>query len=94
MNTKLKDLETMVHEPTSSSLAQRMAQKLDILDAEFKKHHYALIDAIDETEADVLDKEKDVLDRHNDDMIDLAIKIEQIITICLLILVQKWSGSP
>ncbi len=42
LNTKLKDLETMVHEPT------RMAQKLDILDAEFKKHQYALIDAIDE----------------------------------------------
>ncbi len=74
LNTKLKDLETMVHEPTSSSLAQRMAQRLD---AEFKKHHYALIDAIDETEAEVLD-------RHDDDMINLAMKIEQIITICNL----------
>ena len=84
LNTKLKDLETMVHEPTSSSLAQRMGQKLDILDAEFKKHHYALIDAIDETEAEVLDKEQDVLDRHDDDMTNLAMKIEQIIAICNL----------
>ncbi len=63
---------------------QRMGQKLDILDAEFKKHHYALIDAIDETEAEVLDKEQDVLDRHDDDMTNLAMKIEQIIAICNL----------
>ncbi len=52
----------MVYEPTSSSLAQRMGQRLDILDAEFKKQ---LIDAIDETEAEVLDKEQDVLQRRN-----------------------------
>ncbi len=38
-------------------------QRLDILDAEFKKQ---LIDAIDETEAEVLDKEQDVLDRWHD----------------------------
>ena len=62
LNTRLKDLKSSIHEPTTSSLAQRMSQMLDTLDADFKKHHYAIIDRIDEADEETLGREQDALD--------------------------------
>ncbi len=37
--TRLNDLETKTRETTTLSLAHRMSQKIDALDAEFRDHH-------------------------------------------------------
>ena len=61
-NTRMKDLEGKVHEPATLNLAHRMSQKLDFLDADFKMHHYALIDVVGENDEAILAKEQETLD--------------------------------
>ncbi len=74
VNTKLKDLEAMVDEPTTSckpcpAHGSKARQHLD------PETLFTLID--DETEANILNKEQDVLDKHDDDMTNLAMRIKQ-----------------
>ena len=76
----LKDLESKVDQPATPDLTQRMKKKLDTLDSEFKTHHYALIDLIDDEET--LQKEQDVLDEHDDDVTVHAVRIQQLLTNC------------
>lgn len=84
LNTRLNDLESKIHEPTTSSPAQRMLQTLDTLNADFKKHHYAVIDRIDEADVKTLGSEQDALDQHDDGVSILAMQIEQVIGACSL----------
>ena len=67
----LKELESKVEEPTTHDHAQRLATKLETLDAEFKTHHFSLIDLIDDDET--LEKEQETLDQHDDDVTTLAV---------------------
>ena len=64
LGNRLKDLEGEHPEPKTLELAQRMSQKLSDLDSEFRTHHYALVDFIDDEEA--LAKEQETLDVHDD----------------------------
>ena len=57
-----------------------MSQKLESLDSNFKLHHYALIDLIDDTESML--KEQDILDGHDDEMATLSTRIKQLIAVC------------
>ena len=82
LNTRLKDLESKIHESSTLSLAHRMSQKLESLDGDFKTHHYALIDEIDDAEEETLAKEQDTLDQHDDDIATLAVRIEQLVATC------------
>ena len=59
-----------------------MSQILDTLDVDFKKHHYAVIDRIDEADVETLGREQDALDQHDDGISNLAMRIEQVIAIC------------
>ena len=59
-----------------------MSQKLDALDSEFRTHHYALIDAVPEEDEETLSKEQETLDRHDDDVAELAITVERLIATC------------
>ena len=77
LSTRLRELESKIHEPSTPSHAHRMSQKLESLDADFKLHHYALIDALDD-EA-VLAREQETLDQHDDDIAELAVRVEQLI---------------
>ena len=80
LSSRLKDLESKVEQPTTLDHAQRMSKKLDTLDSEFKVHHYALIDLIDDDES--LGKEQAALDEHDDDVAALAARINLLITAC------------
>ena len=79
LGTRLKELEDKVEEPTTHDLAKRLAAKLETLDAEFKAHHFSLIDLIDDE--GTLGKEQETLDQHDDDVTSLAVRIQQVITI-------------
>ena len=56
-----------------------MSQKLESLD-DFKLHHYALIDLIDDTESML--KEQDILNGHDDKMAKLSTRIKWLIVVC------------
>lgn len=54
-----------------------MSQKLESLDTDFKLHHYAVVDALDDE--GTLAKEQETLDQHDNDIAWLAVRIEQLI---------------
>ena len=76
MRTRLRELEAQKRDPSNSDRAQRLMQKLESLDVEFKQHHYALIDLLDSTED--LEKEQDVLDGHDDEVSNLMIALKRL----------------
>ena len=79
LNSRLKELESKVEEPVTHDHTQRLYTKLDTLDAEFKTHHFALIDLIDDDET--MGKEQEALDQHDDDVAALAVSLQKLITV-------------
>ena len=56
-----------------------MSQKLSDLDSEFRTHHHAFVDLIDDEET--LAKEQEVLDTHDDLVSELSVRVKQVITV-------------
>ena len=77
LGSYVKELESKVKDPTTHDLAQRLATKLETLDAEFKTHHFSLIDLFDDDET--LRKEQETLDQHDDDVTAVAVCIQQVL---------------
>ena len=82
LGSKIKELERNIEEPTTHDLAQCLSTKLETLDAEFKTHHYSLIDLIDNDAT--LATEQGTLDPHDDDVTALTVLIWQVLTVSLV----------
>jgi hypothetical protein len=67
LGIRLKELEETSDQPRTSNHARQLLTKLQSLDEDFKKHHFELIDKIDD-----LEKEQTVLDKHDEDMTSLC----------------------
>ena len=80
LNTKLTELEGSTDQSGTLDLARRLSTRLEVLDSEYKHHHYAIVDLIDEDEA--LQREQDALDEHDDNVALLGIRIQRLITSC------------
>ena len=80
LTTRLKDLKASVSQPATIDHAQRMQQNLDALDTEFRVHHHNVIDLTDSE--DSLPREQDVLDKHDDLVADLSVRVKQLIDAC------------
>ena len=50
LTNRLRDLEAGVGADKTLELAQRMCQKLSDVDSEFRTHHHAVVDLIDDEE--------------------------------------------
>ena len=59
-----------------------MSEQLTSLDADFKTHHFAVVDALDEKDETGAATEQDVLDQHDDEVASLASRIDQLIELC------------
>ena len=61
-----------------------MSTKLEVLDAEFKVHHYRIVDSLLEDE--VVDKslamQQDKLDAHDADIANLSVRLEELMNGC------------
>ncbi len=79
LTTRLTELEGVTEESTTSSHAQLLRKKLDTLDADFKLHHLAVIDAVVNDEAAA--EEQLELDSHDDTVTSLQIRLETLLTI-------------
>ena len=75
--TRLTQLEGAVEESTTISHAELLRKKLETLDAEFKTHHLAVIDAIEDDETAAT--EQDELDRHDDNVASLQVRLETLL---------------
>ena len=73
-------LETAVDQPNTLDHAQHSLIRLETLNSEYKVHHFALIDLI-EDEA-VLQREQENLDNHDDIISDLSVHIQRLINSC------------
>ena len=78
---RLSVLEGKAAEPTTFDLAQDLAKRLSELDQEFRRHHYQLLDLIDEKEEEALAKEQADLDGHDDVIDDANLRIKQLVMI-------------
>ena len=67
LTTRMKQLESKVHEPATFELAQQLVPNLNSLDAKYKEHHFSIVDNIDETDEAYLAKEQEVLDNHDEE---------------------------
>ena len=80
LRTKIGELERKVDDPSTLDIAQRLASKLESLDAEFKVHHYSVIELIENE--DELDDEQDAIDQHDDIVTELGICIQKLVSVC------------
>ena len=72
----LKVLEGKVQD---SDRAQDLAKKLSDLDGEVRRQHSQLVELIYEREEEVLQEEQSVLDKHDDELAELNVRIRQLI---------------
>ena len=80
LRTRLGELEKKVDDPFTLDFAQRLASKLDSLDAEFKVHHYSVIEHI-VVERELL-HEQDAIDQHDGIVTELGIRIQKLVSVC------------
>ena len=74
LGKRLRDLEGTPNEPGVSDRSRQLPAKLDILGVEFKTLHLQIVDLIDE-EAAELEAEQDMLNRHDDDITGLSVRL-------------------
>ena len=60
--------------------ARRLTSRLESLVAEFKVHHYGIIDLLEDAED--LEGQQAVLDAHDDNVAQLAARLEKLVTTC------------
>ena len=82
IDTCLRELEGKDHEPSTPTLARRMSQRLEALDADFKTHHLAMIDVMGDDNKDGLAQEQEILDTHDDEVASLTYRLEQLTRAC------------
>ena len=80
LTNRLKDLESDTDKPATLDLAQGMTRKLEALDSEFRTHHHALVDLVEDEEA--LLTEQKILDDHDDLVAELTVCIQQLVNAC------------
>ena len=79
---RMKALESKTHEASTLDLAHQLMPNLQALDNQFKTQHYSIVDAIDEKKNESPTKEQDVLDKHNDEVAELSLRITQLVRNC------------
>ena len=80
LGTKLGELEANPDNPTTIDHAKCLNAKLESLDAEFKDHHYSVVELI--THDEELEGEQEIIDRHDDVIADLKVRVQNLISIC------------
>ena len=78
LSGRISDLEAREDAPNASLQAKQMLKSLESLTAEFRTHHLALIELVDDE--DVLRDEQDVIDSHDDIVGDLVTRLNVIIS--------------
>lgn len=76
LGARLTELEYTADQPRTRDHARQLLGKLRSLDEEFRRLHYELIDLIDEGSDDALEAEQATLDKHDDDVATLTVRVE------------------
>ena len=79
LNNRLTEVEEMLDREEAKRHAQRLSTRLNTLDGEFKTQHFDIIAAINESDADTLTAEQATMDKHDDDVDALTVRIETLL---------------
>ena len=85
---------------SDSVIIQGQTEKLKSLDSDFKRHHYTMIELVDEEDLETLDQEQAVLDDHDNkiaNMMDRLIRLSHTkpsLTIAALPMSLETSAEP
>ena len=78
LGTRLKELEDAAPKPDTPTHARQLLEKFKSLDKEFRGLHYEVIDLIDDGSEDTVEAEQVVLDKHDDDVAALTVRLESL----------------
>ena len=78
LTTRPKELEDAAPELDTPKHAQQLLGKLKSLDEEFRGLHYNVIDLIDDGSEDTVEAEQVILDKHNNDVSALTVRLESL----------------
>ena len=82
LSNRIRMLESKVHEPATLDLANQLMPNLKSLNEQFKTQHFLIVDAIDASDSDSLAREQEVLDKHDDDVSELSLRVTQLVRNC------------
>ena len=80
LTKSLRDLEGKVEDPKTLGLTQRLSNRLENLDKEFRETHQIIMDLTDDEDA--LGREQEELDNHDEEVSLLMVEIERLIASC------------
>ena len=83
LGTRLKELEDAAPKPDTTTHARQLLEKLKSLDKEFRGLHYEVIDLIDDGSEDTVEAEQVVLDKHDDDVAALTVRLESLAVVAV-----------
>ena len=73
---RVSELEATADQPRTPDCARQLLTKLQTLDSDFRTVHLELIDLIDEANTDALNTEQERLDKRDDDVSGLTVRLE------------------
>jgi len=73
LTIKVAELEARDSDPSVIGHAQQLLKRLEMLDANFKTHQLAIIDI---QEGEQLGAEQEALDKHDDDVMELSLRLQ------------------
>ena len=74
VSNHLKVLEVLLNHPESKDQLHSLLERLNVLDSEYKQHHFAIIDQIDDDEE--LGQEQEKFDQHDDHIVELTVSLK------------------
>ena len=78
LEKRLRELEAITDQPTTADHAQELTVKLETLDVDFKAYHLQLVDLLDEGEDELLEKEQEILDEHDNLVANMNIRLKRL----------------
>ena len=80
LRTQLDELQATINLPDTIDHVKRLSLRLQTLAEDFKLHHYAIVELVDNEEDSR--REQEVLDEHDEEVSRLAICLEKLSTSC------------
>ena len=79
LNERILELEGITDVNRIADSARQLLTKLQILDSDFKRIHFDLIDLIDEADTTTLENEQAVIDKFDDDVHERIVRLETLL---------------
>ena len=77
LTTRVREAEARKDDLGIANLSKKLKEKLESLDSDFRNHHFAIIDLLEE-ESD-LEREQPILNQHDDEVLNLTTQLDVLV---------------